>query len=78
MKHLGLIHGERVSIHFPERRSLEDVPGDPILFVGERQLVLHDGLPFQVHRAIPQGLMRAQVKQFEPLVDAAILFGLLK
>ncbi len=80
MQNLGTLGtGERVRIHFPERRSTEARVPNPTLFVGERRMTIDaDNLPGQIARLLPTSLVRAPLDNWKPFIAAVAVRGLLR
>ena len=69
MKTIGIINGERVRLHIPERRSVEGPVPTATLFFGERRVALDEhSLPERVRRTIPVPIVKATLEDWEPFL----------
>ena len=74
------IMGLKVTITFPPRRTVSDVPSDSIMAVFDGQNVRTinlDRLPADLSRHLPTGTAHATPQSFRPFVTLAIAKGLL-
>ena len=68
MKRLGIIGGEEIAIHFPERRNVDGPVPVPSLFIGSRRIPLDDNLPGRAHRLLPTPLAHASLEDWRPFI----------
>lgn len=74
---LGVVFGERLSLALPIRSSTSEVPGDPVLRFGDRQVSIDSRLSADLARMLPKCFAHAPASEWRAFVVLAVAKGVL-